>query len=187
MRIKRIVYAAFLPVITALCLTSCGVKEQAAAVRTPGTILDDVYLGADGGFTVKADEARWMADAERSGGESALYLKDSRNVWISFSRTDGITAQMITSFRESFVKGYIEGLAAYYPDVKEEDCRVLNDNLARLDMLMTSDTGSYKMYQILYLATDGNNGYIITSTLRAEEAEEIKPLIYEVVESIEFD
>lgn len=186
MKKKEILNAVIFLAVTVLCLTACGKEKPEKGVQTPGTIADNVYLSGDGAFTVRAEERLWNTDVEKNGGESALYLKDEENVWISFDRAEGITKQMTASFEDSFVNGYMEGIKEYYPDAREQDSLQLNGNLARLDMTMTSDTGDYEMYQILYLASDGANGYIITSTIRKEEAERIKPLIYQVVESIEF-
>lgn len=154
--------------------------------QTPGTIKNNVYLSQDGAFTVQFDERLWHVNTGESGKESGLYLKNAQNVWISFAKTEGITSSMITSFEETFVSGYMEGIREYYPDAKEADSRIVNAGLARLDMTMYSDTGENDMYQILYLATDGENGYIITSTLHKDEVERVRPLIAQVVESIEF-
>ncbi|MEG0812440.1 MAG: hypothetical protein RR225_02040 [Clostridium sp.] len=185
---KKGIYMAVL-LFAVMTLSACsGGKATDVSVeeeqQQPGTIFKGIYLSGDGNFTIEADETLWQAESE---GESFnLYLKKDKNVWISFSTTDGLTADMVRNFEESFVNRYMEGIQTSYPDAKKVDSQVINDSLARIDMTMTYGSGLYSMYQILYLATDGQDGYLITSTLPQDEVGDIRPMIYKMIESIQF-
>lgn len=184
MRVGKMVHAAVV-LAAAMILISCemGEMEHSTKEQAPGTIAGGVYLSKDGAFTVKADEKLWQV--KESGGSDDLRLKKNGNVWISFMRAEGLTQGRLKNFEDTFVKDYMEGIRISYPDAEAVGIKEISANMARLDMTMSYRAGAYIMYQILYLVTDGENGYIITSTLPLDEAETLCPLIYELVESIE--
>lgn len=185
MRAGKIFYTGIF-CTAAMMFISCGAGETKHPIeeQMPGTITDGVYLSGDGRFTVKANETLWQMRETDGGFE--LYRKENGNIWISFSPADGLASDMLADFETSFVKQYMEGIQVGYPDAQAIEIVVVNEFLARVDMTMTYDFGAYTMYQILYLVTDGENGYIITATLPEDEAKGLRQEIYQLVESIEF-
>lgn len=157
---------------------------QTSEIQMPGTIYDGVYLSPDGDFTVNVDEILWTVKEDE--GEQTLHLKENGNVWVSFSPAIGLTPDMLEDFEGSFVERYMEGVRVSYPDAKMAECKEISTSLARVDMTMSYGSGLYSMYQIMYLATDGKNGYIITALLPLEESERLRSSIYGMVESIRF-
>lgn len=194
MKIKKGLYLTAI-LAAAFIAVSCGAKSvypadgpspggQITETQMPGSISGGVYLSPAGDFTVNADESQWTVKEEE--GVQTLHLKENENVWISFSPAQGLTPAMLEDFEESFVARYMEGVRVSYPDARMTECEVLNATLARVDMTMSYGSGLYTMYQIMYLATDGENGYIITATLPLDESEQLRPPVYDMVESLRF-
>lgn len=156
---------------------------QPPGVHMPGTIKGGIYLSPAGNFTVNADERLWTV---KEDGEQTLHLKENDNVWISFSAAEGLTPAMLEDFEESFVERYIEGVRVTYPDAEMRECEVINSSLVRVDMSMSYGSGLYTMYQIMYLVSDGENGYIITAILPQSESEHLRTSVYDMVETIQF-
>lgn len=166
-------------------LEQTGKEESVPSMpEQPGEITGGVYLSSDSRFTVNADETQWEPDADSAG--PGLRYRENESVSITFSRTEELGKEAVQNFSDSFVEGYLEGIRELYPDVRLEDSRVIGDRLARLDMSMADGTGEYPMYQILYLATDGEDGYIITAAMPENQADALKEMIYGIVESIQF-
>lgn len=183
--IKNILCIAALAVMVLLTAACSGSEEVHPVLeQKPGTIVNDIYLSQASDFTVKAEERFWRTGAE--GGEQELHLTKGTNVWVAFSKTEGLSSDMLEDFEESFAARYVEGVRVSFPDTKMTDCKVISESLARLDMTMTYASGLYPMYQIVYLATDGEDGYIITATLPEDQAESERTTIYSMVESIKF-
>ena len=45
-------------------------------------------------------------------------------------------------------------------------------------MTMTDSTGNYRMNQLLYLVSDGEDGYLITATFPEDGEPDLKPVSY---------
>lgn len=163
---------------------TCKEESVPSMPEQPGEITGGVYLSSDSRFTVNADETQWEPDEDSSG--PGLRYRENESVSITFSKTEGLGGVAVQNFSDNFVEGYLEGIREFYPDVRLEDSRVIGDRLARLDMSMADGTGEYPMYQILYLATDGEDGYIITAAMPENQADALKEMIYGIVESIQF-
>lgn len=184
---KAVAAAVVFMVITAMLLAACrktGAVTEMAAAQTPGTLENGVYLSGDGRFTVKADEAKWQSTG--SGELWELSLLEDRSVHISFSPAEGLNKEMIADFETSFADGYVEALKEEYPDIKKTDIREVSEELAGLGMTMTGPGGGDRMYQLLYLASDGENGYLITAAFPAEQETVLKQEVMQVIESISF-
>ncbi|WP_243125187.1 hypothetical protein [Clostridium transplantifaecale] len=184
---RMAVAAVVFMVITAMLLAACrktGAATEMAAAQTPGTLENGVYLSGDGRFTVKADEAKWQSTG--SGELWELSLLEDRSVHISFSPAEGLNKEMIADFETSFADGYVEALKEEYPDIKKTDIREVSEELAGLGMTMTGPGGGDRMYQLLYLASDGENGYLITAAFPAEQETVLKQEVMQVIESISF-
>lgn len=173
--------------IIAILLTACGSEaEQEAAAQEPGTFKNGVCLSGDGKFTVSADEERWQSGKSGDAWELCL-IKDSM-VRISFSPADGITKEMISDFKDTFAGSYVDALREAYPDIRTTDIREISGEMAGLGMTMTDSTGNYRMNQLLYLVSDGEDGYLITATF-PEDGEpdlKLKQEIMQVIESFKF-
>lgn len=163
---------------------SAGTEGKTVVSQEPGTLINGVCLSGDGRFTVKANEEEWRTG--QSGQIFELYWKEDGNIWISFSPTEGIDREMIVEFGTSFADSYEEALKEEYPDVRIEEVRQVNDGLAGLLMTMSGGLREHRMYHMIYLASDGENGYFITSALPAKKEAELKPVITQVIESLRF-
>lgn len=184
---KAVAAAVVLMAITAMMLTACrttGAVTETAAAQTPGTLENGVYLSGDGRFTIKADDVKWRTTG--SGDLWELSLLENRSVHISFSPAEGLNKEMIADFETSFADGYAEALKEEYPDIKKTDIREVSEELAGLGMTMTGPGGGDRMYQLLYLASDGENGYLITASFPAEQESVLKQEVMQVIESISF-
>ena len=109
-------------------------------------------------------------------------------VRISFSPADGITKEMISDFKDTFAGSYVDALREAYPDIRTTDIREISGEMAGLGMTMTDSTGNYRMNQLLYLVSDGEDGYLITATF-PEDGEpdlKLKQEIMQVIESFKF-
>lgn len=174
-------------IMTAILFTACrggGPVFKTAAAQAPGTLENGTYMGGDGRFTVEADEARWQISDSEDSWE--LSLLENRSVHISFSPTEGLTEDMIKDFQTSFADGYVETLKEEYPDIQKKDIREVSAELAGLGMTMTDPGSGSGMYQFLYLASDGENGYLITSAFPIEQETALKQEVMQVIESIRF-
>lgn len=186
--------AGAVPIIMMIFMTACslaiaacggnGPEGKQEVMQEPGTLRDGLYLSGDGRFTVETAGDQWSPGQVK--GVSELYFIEDRNVWISFSPTAGITKDMIGEFGTSFADSYAEALRDRYPDVRIDEIRQVNEAMAGLLMTMSDSLGGYKMYQMLYLASDGEDGYLITSVLPAEKEAVLKPVIIRVIESFRF-
>lgn len=159
-------------ILASSVLTACGDEDQIG-----------LYTDNNGIFTVEADENLW--EMSEMDGDLQLRLKTAPSVWISFSAVDGISRESIQAFQTEFADSYVETLRESYPDVRKVKERTVNEQMAGLDVVMTDITGQYEMYQMLYLVTDGSEGYLITSTLSKEE-EAFQPEVEAVIESFQF-
>lgn len=184
---KAVTAVVAVMLMAAIPLTACrgaGAVTETEAVQAPGTLENGVYLSGDGQFTVKADEAKWQTTG--SGDLWELTLLEDRSVHISFSPAEGLNKEMIADFETSFADGYVEALKEEYPDIKKTDIREVSEELAGLGMTMTGPGGGGRMYQLLYLASDGENGYLITAAFPAEQETVLKQDVVQVIESISF-
>lgn len=174
-------------IMAVILFTACrgtGAISETVSAQAPGTLENGVYLSGDGRFTVKADEAEWRTTG---GGDLwELSLLENRSVHISFTPAAGLNKEMIADFRTSFADSYVEDLKEEYPDIKETDIREVSEELAGLGMTMTAPEGGVRMYQLLYLASDGENGYLITAAFPKEEEAVLKQEVMQVIESISF-
>lgn len=152
--------------------------------KAPGEIRNGVYTGDGGRFTVKADEALWEVSEVDDDWELRLIREPS--VWISFSPSEGVSPETMEDFETDFADSYAEAVKEGYPDARIAQIRLISDRMAGLDLTMTDPTGRYQMYQMLYVVTDGTNGYLITSTLSEEEEKQFRPAVEAVIESFEF-
>lgn len=152
--------------------------------KAPGEIRNGVYTGDGGRFTVKADEALWEVSVVDDDWELRLIREPS--VWISFSPSEGVSPETMEDFETDFADSYAEAVKEGYPDARIAQIRLISDRMAGLDLTMTDPTGRYQMYQMLYVVTDGTNGYLITSTLSEEEEKQFRPAVEAVIESFEF-
>lgn len=174
-------------IIAVILFTACrgiGAISETVSAQAPGTLENGVYLSGDGRFTVKADEAKWQTTG--SGGLWELSLLKDRSVHISFSPAEGLNKEMIDDFQTSFAEGYVEALKEEYPDIRMTDIREVSEELAGLGMTMTGQEGGVRMYQLLYLASDGENGYLITAAFPEEQEAALKQEVMQVIESISF-
>ena len=95
---------------------------------------------------------------------------------------------MISDFKDTFAGSYVDALREAYPDIRTTDIREISGEMAGLGMTMTDSTGNYRMNQLLYLVSDGEDGYLITATF-PEDGEpdlKLKHEIMQVIESFKF-
>lgn len=184
---KKTIWYLVVALLVMITVTACaGSEPPPVEEQKPGAIAGNVYLSKESNFTLEADSKVWQTTETANGEADNLYLTKESNVWVSFSKTPGLSTEMIAEFETSFVESYMEGMRVSFPDTKKIDSKILSEQMARLDMTMTYEAGLYPMRQILYLVTDGENGYIITATLPEERAKELSPAIYKLVESLRF-
>lgn len=173
--------------IIVLMLTACqsgGAESSEADMTGTGTLINGVYRSKDGRFTAEADGKRWKP---ADGGEiQELCFMEDMSVRITFSPAQGLDGEMVEDFEDSFADSYVEALEGEYPDIRREDIRKVSQELAGLGMTMTDSSGGYRMYQFLYLASDGENGYLITAAFPEEKENVLKQEVMQIIESFQF-
>lgn len=188
MKRKELLYIILLTIMV-LLLSACQ-REEAHPVQeqAPGTIAGGVYFSRNADFTLQAEEKVWTPGTLSDDDTQLLYLTKGGSVEVAFTRTEGVSAREVEAFDEAFAAEFVEDMKEAYPDVRLKDYKRVNDFLVRLDMDMTgySGDGSYPMRQIFYMATDGEDGYLIFAVLPDTEAPSELSQIYDLVESMEF-
>lgn len=183
--VPELVTAAFMAGMLIL-FTACqsgAAGEKPPKEQKPETLVNGVYLSGDGKFTVKADEEKWQPAGREASWE--LVLRANGNIRISFTPANGLSKEMVAEVETSFADSCVEALKEEYPDIRKTQICKVNEEMAGFGMTMTDRSSGFRMYQFFYLASDGENGYLITAVF-PEKEEALKQEVMQVIESLAF-